>query len=174
MLYQGVAITNITGLGNLEAKQVVVWADGVDVGTNPDGSLIYTVAGGAINLAVAASNVVVGLPYTAKFQSSKLLDLQLQGEVPLNKEKAIRALGLVMANVHPQGLSFGKSFASTDLYPLPLYENGALVNQTVMRATYDENRIDFAGDWDTDSRLCLQAVAPRPVTILSAVLEVET
>src|SRR5690606_39106549 len=65
-------IANVTGatvlgLSHLEGKSVVVWADGKDMG-------VYTVTGGSITLseAVAAADVLVGLPYQATYKSTKL------------------------------------------------------------------------------------------------------
>ena len=34
--------------------------------------------------------------------------------------------------------------------------------------------MSFPGEWNTDSRLCLKAAAPRPCTVLAAVVGVET
>lgn len=171
VVYSGAATTVITGLSHLEGEQVVVWADGADVGTNADGTLIYTVASGQITLAVAASNVVVGLYYKAQFQSGKLLELPLPEGTPLNKHLAIRTLGLIMADVHPKGLQFGADFDHLD--DMPGLEEGYAIDGNTMRTAYDEDPIMFPGVWSPDARLCLQAAAPRPVTVLSAVLEVE-
>ena len=99
--YSGAATTVITGLSHLEGQPVVVWADGADVGT--DDTVVpwvqrYTVSGGQITLATAASNVVVGLGYTSKFQSAKLGS---QGGVtPLNQQKKTHHIGLILADTH--------------------------------------------------------------------------
>lgn len=166
--YTGAATTSITGLSHLEGEEVVVWADGADVGTDDTTDPAvwtqrYTVSGGAITLSTAASNVVVGLGYEARFKSAKI------GQA-LSLHKTIDHLGLVMANVHRKGLRFGRDFDYLD--NLPEIEEGAEVTQE-MRTDYDEDPVVFPGTWSTDERLCLLAVAPRPVTVLAAIPEME-
>ena len=39
---------------------------------------------------------------------------------------------------------------------------------------FDEPAFSFSGTWDTDSRICLRATAPKPVELLAAVLSIET
>lgn len=158
--------TVIPNLGNLEGQQVVVWADSADVGTNDSvtpWTLKYTVVGGQITLPVAVTNVVVGLPYSAPFQSTKL-GSQNNGS-PLNQKKNISQLGIVACDIHRQGLAYGADFDLMD--NMPLVEHG-VANEPEVRADYDESMITFPGKWTTDSRVCLQAQAPRPVTLLAA------
>jgi hypothetical protein len=175
--YSGVATTTITGLSHLEGQQVVVWADGADVGTVDTArpwTQTYTVTGGQITLAVAAADVVVGLAYTAQFKSAKL-GLQVQGASMLNRSKNIGHIGLVLADTHPKGLKFGPTLDDTGslaMDDMPQIEQGTDVG-TAVRADYDEDVIEFPGVWTTDSRVCLQAQAPRPVTVLAITLDVE-
>ena len=42
-----------------------------------------------------------------------------------------------------------------------------------MRTDYTGEPIAFPGQWDADARLCMLATAPRPVTLMSAVMETE-
>jgi len=170
--YSGAATTTVTA-AHLAGKEVVIWADGTDVGTAADLSLTYTLDGsGQATLPTAVAAYVVGLYYEAPFESGKLLELASQGETPLNQMKAIRSLGLIMADVHPKGLRFGVD--ATHLDNLPGIEAGRAISQTAMRTDYDEDPIIFPGSWSTDEPLYLLAAAPRPVTVLSAVIEVET
>jgi hypothetical protein len=171
--YSGVATTTITGLDHLEGEEVVVWADGADVGT--DDSVTpwvqrYTVSGGQITLAVAASNVVVGLPYTGQFKSTKLGQATQEIQSPLNVQKSINHLGLILSDTHTKGLKYGPSFDVLD--DLPGIEAGTTVTPGV-REEYDESPIEFPGTWTTDSRICLQAQAPRPCTVLAATYDTE-
>ncbi len=171
--YTGVATPNITGLSHLEGKKVVVWADGFDVGTDDTVTpwvQRYTVTGGQITLTVPASNVTVGLPYTGQFKSAKL-GAPAQGiDSPLNMQKRINHLGLILADVHPKGLQYGPEFSYLD--DMPMIEDGTLVGPG-MRSSYDENTIEFPGEWVTDQRLCLQSQAPRPCTVLAATIDSE-
>jgi len=40
--------------------------------------------------------------------------------------------------------------------------------------SYDQDAVEFPGEYDTDSRICLEANAPRPCTVLAAVLGMQT
>ncbi len=171
--HSGSSINHITGLDHLEGESVVVWANGVDVGT--DDSVTpwtqrYTVSGGAITLDAPAANVVVGLGYTAPFKSSKLGQATQDVQTPLNTQKKINHLGLIMADVHSKGLRYGADFDVMD--DLPSTVNGVDTGNIII-TSYDENTAEFPGTWDTDSRLCLLAQAPRPCTILAATIDME-
>jgi hypothetical protein len=164
--YSGAATAAITGLGHLEGQSVVVWADGQDVGTNDSArpwTQRYTVAGGQITLSTEASNVVVGLGYTAQFKSVKLGAITQEGS-PLNQQKKVGHLGILAAYLHPKGLQFGPDFSTLD--DMPEMEAGTRVG-TATRADYDENLIEFPGTWSTDARVCIQAQAPRPATVIA-------
>lgn len=169
--YTGAATTTVTGLTHLEGEEVVVWADGQDVGT--DDTVLpweqrYTVASGSITLAAAASNVVVGLGYTAQFQSTKLGASEQASAI--GAAKRVGHIGLVLADAHPRGLRFGPDFDNLD--DMPGIEGGAAVGTTAQVA-YDENLIEFPGTWTTDSRVCLEARAPRCVTVLAVAIDME-
>lgn len=171
--YSGSGITHVTGLGHLEGQQVVVWADGADVGTDDSvepWAQRYTVSSGAITLPTAASNIVVGLGYTAQFKSAKLGQATQDVQSPLNAQKKINHLGLIMADVHSRGLRFGADFTVMD--DLPSTDNGMDIGNVIL-TSYDENPSEFPGIWDTDMRLCLQAQAPRPCTMLAATVDLE-
>ncbi|MBP5059137.1 hypothetical protein HUS95_28935 [Pseudomonas chlororaphis] len=163
VVYQGVATTVITGLSHLEGKTVVVWADGRDAGT-------ATVSGGQVTLATAASNVVVGLGYRARFKSSKLAYASALGTALLQR-KRISQIGFALADTHKQGIRYGQDYTTMD--DLPAIEDYELVGNEVWD-TYDKETIEFPGSWDTDSRVCLEANAPRPATVLGMAFVIET
>lgn len=150
----------VTGLDHLEGETVCVWADGVDAGT-------FTVSAGAV--AATGTSWVAGLVYEARFKSTKLG--LADGASALCRKKRVAQLGIVARNIHPQGLQYGPDFDTMD--DMPLVEDGTDVDQDVVRETYDEASFTFPGHWDTDARLCLKATAPKPVTVLAAVLEME-
>jgi hypothetical protein len=179
--YTGAAITHVTGLGALEGQSVVVWADGKDVGTQSTQTDVTTftrsqkfvVTGGALvpDLAVAASNIMVGLPYTAPWQSGKFAQAISGIGSALTRQKKLDQLGLIMTDVHAQGLQYGIDF--DNLYDLPQTEEGQNVDPDAIRSEYDYQSMEMMGEWDTDARLCLQAAAPRPVTVSAAVIPYE-
>ncbi len=67
-----------------------------------------------------------------------------------------------------------KAKTYTDLSPLPEVEGGRVIDQDEIWSQYDQPGIEFSGTWDTDSRMALVATAPKPVTVLAAVLSVKT
>ncbi|BBP51249.1 hypothetical protein PHLH3_08750 [Pseudomonas sp. St386] len=163
VVYQGLPTKMIGGLSHLEGKVVTVWADGDDVGDK-------TVSGGNITLDVAASNVVAGLGYRARFKSSKLAYASSLGAALLQK-KRISQIGFVLADTHRKGVRFGQDFETLD--DLPDIENYQTPTESVW-ADYDNETIEFPGSWDTDARICLEAASPRPATVLGAVFVIET
>lgn len=171
IVYSGVATTTVSGLDHLEGEDVIAWGDSTDLSPDVSGvQTTYTVSGGAITLDAAYSNVVVGLPYSGEWKSVKLGHVPAPTQTILNQHKRIGHLGLILAYAHPKGLKFGPDFDNLD--DMPEIEQGAPVGST-LRTAYDEETIPFPGVWDTDTRLCLKATAPRPVTVLAATIDME-
>ena len=165
--YEGAATTTpfTTELLHLRGETVVIWADGIDVGTD-----VVTDAGALTNpLDTAASNVVAGLTYTAQFKGTKLG--QMDG-IGLLEKKRVNRLGFIAENMHHQGLKYGPDF--DNLSDLPRVERGQVTTDNHIYESYHEENFPFGGTWDPDSRICLQAQAPRPCTILAAVAEMES
>lgn len=162
IIYNGSATTNITGLSHLEGEEVIIWADGADVGTK-------TVSSGAITLDVAASQVIVGLGYQAQFQSSKLAYTADFG-TPLNQVKRVDHIGVIMMNTHYKGLRYGRDLDENSLDELPDMKGWEAVAEDTVFEMYDEPSFEFSGSWDTDSRVCLVADAPRPCTVLAVTI----
>lgn len=166
ILYAGSAVTTITGLSTLEAKSVVVWGDGKFQGT-------FVVASGQITgLPVAVSNAVIGLTYTAQFKSAKLAYAGQLGTA-LSQRKRVTHVGLIMAQVHPTGITFGPDFTTMD--GLPTLDNKlAAVDPDAVWDQYDHDLTPWPGGWNIDSRICLKAVAPKPVTVCGVSFAIET
>ncbi len=161
------ASTTVTGLSHLVGESVVVWQDGLCPEDSEGDVKTFTVSvGGTITLDTAATTGVVGLPYTGQWKSAKLgVDASVAQSL-LTQQKRISKIGLVAAWIHPKGLEFGPDFENLD--DMPAIEEGTSVG-TAVRTSYDEQAHIFPGIWDTDTRLCLQANAPRPVTLLAAI-----
>lgn len=168
--YTGAAAVNIP-VAHLEGQEVVVWADGEDVGTDTDYTQTYTVSGGQITLSSAATNVTVGLPYTAQFKSTKLGPETKDLGTPLGKHKRITDISLIMADTHAHGIRFGPDF--THLDERPGRDEWKNVPADQVDANYDQDSIQFPTTWTTDLRICLQAQAPRPCTILAVAFDME-
>lgn len=161
-LYFAGPITTVT-LSHLEGEEVVAWGNSKYLGT-------YTVSGGTITLSESATGVCVGLGYTADYKTSKLAFAAGMGTA-LNQRKKVSQLGVVLEDTHPQGLMYGPDFDRLD--GLPLNEDYANVDQDTIR-NYDKETFEFDGMWDTDSRVCLRAEAPKPCTLLAMVVGVTT
>lgn len=162
------ATTIVSGLDHLVGSSVIAWGATADLGS-------YTVSTtGTITLSQSATTVCVGLPYEAWYKSAKLAYAAEAGTA-LTQRKRVSHIGIIGADIHAQGLQYGPSTNSTELDDLPLLENAATSASTnVVNATYDHETFEFNGVWNTDSRVVLRAVAPRPITILGAVITVDT
>lgn len=156
----------VTGLGHLEGKTVVAWGGGKDLGT-------YTVQDGEITLTeeLDGADVMVGLGYSAPWKSTKLAYGAQMGTA-LTQPKKVNYLGLIAQNMHNRGLKYGPSFDELD--DLPRMHDEAEVGEHHVYGAFDEPMFELDGEFDTDSRLCLMAQAPRPVTLLACVLGMET
>lgn len=172
ILYDGAATLTIT-VAHLEGEEVIVWADSVDLSPDDeDGNqTTYTVTSGVITLDTAVESAVVGLPYTGQWKSAKLGIQPSPVQSTLSGHKRGTHIGLVMANVHPKGLQYGPDFDNLD--DLPEIEDGTNVPADTVRSSYEEEKIEFPGTWMVDARLCLQGKAPRPVTMMAAIMEME-
>lgn len=154
----------VTGLDHLEGEDVVVWGDGVDQGTQ-------TVTAGATGTSYTAW--CAGLTYRARYKSTKLAyAVSDQQGTALTQKKKVTELGFIATNMHPQGVKYGPDFDTLD--DMPGTEAAGDVDQDTVWDSYDYETFTFGGYWDTDSRLCLEANAPKPVTLLAAILNVET
>ena len=168
--------TSAPVVSHLAGQPVVVWADGNDIGTNDavvPWTYTYTASGtGTVTLPQTYGTVVVGLPYQAPFQSTKLGEMTQAGS-PLNQQKRMGHLGLILADYHRKGLRFGPQLDVTLMDDMPQIEDGAPV-PTASQTAYDQNVIEFPSEWTTDLRVCLMAQAPRPVTVLALTPDFES
>ncbi len=187
----GTAISVIDTVSNLIVATAVGGAGLYGIAITPDGTgafiagqtgnyvvvvtatatqTFYTVKGGLITLTSPIQNAVVGLPYFAQWQSSKLASLVTQ-ETGLNQRKKVSQTGLILANTHSKGVQYGPDFDHLD--DMPNIESGALVSYDTVYDSYDKDMLIFPGEWSTDSRVCLQANAPRPCTALALAIAME-
>jgi hypothetical protein len=174
--YSQSASSTITGLSHLEGESVVVWDNGKCLRTSAGSIATFTVSSGSITVTNAGSSYsatagVVGLQYTAQWKSAKLAYASGLGSA-LTQRKKLQHLGVILANAHFQGLKYGPDF--DNLSDLPRVKDGTSIAEDTVHSAFDESPFEFEGTWDSDSRLCLQATAPRPCTVLAAVVPVET
>jgi len=150
---------------HLAGETVRVWGDGVYVGEfTADGT-------GLVTFGTTITSGVMGLPYTADWKSTKLAYFA-QGGTALTMRKKVDHISLILANTHLLGLRYGRDFDNLD--PLPTVKDGVVQDTDTIFAQYDNESVPFNGSYHTDSRLCMRAYAPFPVTVLAAVVGMVT
>lgn len=167
--YDGDPATTIV-VPHLDKKRVVVWADGNSIDDANGDARLFTVADGQIELPAAASRVFVGLPYEARFKSSKLPYAVPAGS-PLSSRQRIVSAGLILADTHNRGVRWGRDF--DNLNDLPREYRGEDIADDHIHTEFDDDPLTFDGDWSTDARICIEAASPRPATVMAAVLVME-
>lgn len=182
-LYSGAATTTITGLSHLEGEEVVVWgwstatpftvtlSDGTVATVGRDFGTFTVSSGQIAGLSAAVTDACIGLGYTAPYKSAKQAFAAALG-TPLNQPKKIDHLGLILMDTHAKGITYGPDFNNLD--EMPNIEDHFEVDEDTVHSDYDKDMIEFDGDWDTDSRICLQAQAPRPATVLCMTVSMTT
>lgn len=152
----------VAGLGHLEGRSVVIWGDGADQGEG-------VVIGGAVS-GHSYTTWCAGLHYRARYKSAKLAGESSLG-LSLSQRCRVNKIGLILADTHRAGVKYGPDFETMD--DLPLVEDGLDVAEDTVWEEFDQDMIEFPGEWDTDNRVCLESNAPRPATILAAILNVD-
>jgi hypothetical protein len=164
---------------HLIGESVVVWADGTPLVTEVNGITVpntYTVDGsGNITVGSAVTNWVAGLPYTARYKSAKLAYGAAGGTAMLQMKK-VDEVGLIMTDFVRAGVRYGSQFdnAERPLFPLPTMKGFATAPAIVLSDVNDEEAFVFPGEWDTDSRVCVECASPNTMTLISMVISVTT
>lgn len=172
----GVPTNVITGLTNLRLRTVVAWADGQPIETSPGVPAEFVVSSGStITLPTAVTNVVVGLPYRARWKSARLA-YGAQGGTAMLQKKTVVSLGMIMTDFVRAGVKYGHSFDDPyrGLFPLPAMVDSQPAQEIVLSEIHDEQQMAFPGTWSMDSRVCVEVNSPYCLTALGLVLEVET
>jgi hypothetical protein len=162
--YTGSSTATITGLSHLEGETVIAWGNSKDLGT-------YTVSSGQITLSEAVTTACVGLAYESTFKSAKLAYAAGMGTA-LTQTKKINQIGFIAKDMHAKGIKYGPS--ETELWDLPQSKGYQNVDENTVYDTYDEQTIPFGGHWSTDSRMILKGYAPKPATLLAAIIGIQT
>ena len=177
----------VTGLTHLIGKQVVVYYQrfgGFDNDSFQDDAFqvtdenateprtVYTVNGsGEITLDFAVTDIIVGLPYTARFKSVKLAYGSTAGTA-LTQRKRVDHLALLGVNTAPDGLRIGRDF--DHLTKLSSIYKGKALEPYFIVEEWDYDATAFGGKFDTDSRVCIEASSPYPATIAGMVIHLQT
>lgn len=155
LTYSGVPATSITGLAHLQAQSVYAVADGVVVGP-------FTVSGGGITLATAASVVKVGLKYT-----STLGTLSFEGGSPLGtsqgKRKTIKELSVRVKDSLP--FKHGPDANNLILIDAANFGGDLLPLASQGQLTTDDVRMSVDLAWDKQAIILIVQDMPYPLTI---------
>jgi hypothetical protein len=156
---------------NLDGLDVTVWVNGVAIHDQDD---LYTVSSSQVVLdtAVESGDVVIGLPYTADYQSTKLAYGARNGTALFQKKK-VSKLGLYLVNTAVGKLLVGKDFDT--LRPVSnVTATGAPLADGQVIAAFDADMKPVSSSWDTDSRICMRMKTPYPATVAAMVLGIDT
>lgn len=174
------ASTTIAVGTHLIGENVVVWADGAPLVTlGADGMTTpntYTVDGsGNITVGSAVTNWVVGLPYTARYKSAKLAYGAAMGTAMLQMKK-VDQVGVIMTDFVRAGVRYGSQFDNADrpLYPPPAMKDLTTATPIVLSDVNDEEAWVFPGEWNSDSRVCIEVASPNTATLISMVFGITT
>lgn len=172
-------------LPHLIGRTVVAWVDGAPVLdatiTDPalDNAKTFVVDGaGHITLPVApTAGWCVGLPYDGQYKTSRLA-YGVDGYTPMLKNKALAAAGLLLADCCRSGIRYGvvrdSSFSTPWSLPLISSATGTLADEVTIGPLSDEVPFEPGTVTDLDVRLCIALRSPKPATMLSLVLAIET
>lgn len=145
----------MSGLGHLEARDVMVLADGAVQGP-------FTVAGGVIALSQPAVYVTAGLAYTSDLE---LLDI-IPDQVRANMKIVPRVFLEVVAS---RGVLVGED--STDLKPWKSREKpDAFGNPPLVT---DQIELQISSAWNIGGRVLIRQVEPLPLTVTAASRELK-
>lgn len=162
----------ITGLNHLRGCEVIVIGQIVGGAYGPDGTTYTVDNSNSISLTNAMSGtIVIGRPYYGKYQSAKLA-YGIPNGTSLTQPKKVSRVGMAFLDTDIRGVKVGPSF--DDLHVLPqIMPNMERVDPTdAFFAEHEETLNDFAGNWASDSRVCMQVDPGYAAAISSLVIEV--
>ena len=150
--------TEITGLGHLEGKEVIVLADGSVVED-------LVVASGKINLPVAASIVHVGLPYISDLQT---LNIELNLATGTTQGRLLKIPAVQFNFLNSSGGYIGPNEDKLD--PIITRTNEPMGSPEELYTGFIKQPID--GDYDQGGRVFFRQYDPLPITILAVIPDV--
>jgi hypothetical protein len=182
----GSPTATVTGLTHLIGKEVVIYyprfggyqndafqedAFQITDDSAAEPRTAYTVNGsGEITIDFAATDIIIGLPYRARFKSVKLA-YGSQAGTALTQKKRVDHLALIGVNTAPDGLRIGRDF--TNMTKLSSVYKGKILEPYFIVEEWDYDATSFGGKFDTDSRVCIEANSPYPATISGMVIHMQ-
>lgn len=173
----GSGSATISGLDHLEGRTVVAWYDSAPDLDENNAPNEYTVSGGQITLGGTPSvGGVVGLPYTGRLKTGRILDQFEGGGSTLHKRQSVKQAGFLLSNYVRSSVKYGTEFdnASHPFFNLPAVDTvtGTDAPNVVTGAGGTESMVFVDGSIEHDTRLCIELASPSPCTIRAIAMEV--
>jgi hypothetical protein len=177
----GIGVSTVA-LPHLVGRTVYGWVDGAPLldasVTDPmldDSWSTVVPADGNVDLpATSTIGGILGLRYTARLKTARLAYGSGESS-PMLTKKSIAGLGLLLADYVRTGVLIGTEFDNADhpLRHLPEMVGGKTPDAIVYGPAPDEDFNHLWGKVDFDSRICIEASSPKPVSLLSLVIAIE-
>lgn len=161
----------VSGLDHLEGLTVNALADGSVVSN-------LTVVSGSVTLPQSASQIVVGLPFTAQLQTL-YLEAEGAGTIQSKRKNVVRATLRVQSSVPPQiGTNQPDASAQPNQATIPWgaspYATLSQITSTVTTGIQPLYSGDFQitnvfDNWGTNGQIAVQQSNPVPLTVLALV-----
>ncbi len=158
LTYSGKSVTTLSGLSHLEGKQVCVIADGSSLG-------LMKVSDGKVTLDDAASNIVIGLPYSSTFET---LDIAVprQDGTSYSRLKKLDEI-VIQFKESKSGLVGINTTNTADMeqivMPVP---SGIGVPSALYTGFY---RAEPMGGYENEAHISITQDEPFPMTVLAIV-----
>lgn len=160
--YSGEATNTVSGLDHLEGKTVGILGDG-----NVFPAAVVT--GGRIALDNPASQIIIGLPYTAELET---LDLDVGDPTIQGKRKKISAVNVKLED--SRGIKVGGVYENGDYTQLTeVKERSTQMYGTPIGLLTGQERVILDPTWNSNGRILIRQDNPLPCTILAAIPEVD-
>jgi hypothetical protein len=157
----GSPVTTVNGLDWLAGETVVVLADGA---THPD---VVVSGAGTATLQRAASNVVIGLPYTARLKG---LRLEARTRASTSQGQLKRILKMAIRLIDALGLRVGSS-GSTYLDDINVRSSATPMDSATPPQSGDLS-VTMPTGWDTDGQWIIESWQPLPAMVVCTMPEV--
>ena len=159
--YSGASTTTITGLSHLEGEEVAVMGDGAVQASK-------TVSGGQITIDTAVESAVVGLPYTAKFQTQKLEG----GSAIGNSQGKRKRIHNVIMRLKDAGVGLYVGSKESNVTAVTLRTTTDDMDSPVPKFTGDKDHAMKGGN-DDGGIIYGEHTLPQPCTIIAMWPQVE-
>lgn len=165
--YSGAAITTVSGLNHLEGESVIALADG---GVVRD----LTVSGGEVTLPNAASNIVVGIPYTSRAVTLPVAGPQSDGTLFGRRRKVTKPSIDVMHSGSMKVGAYGSDDWTPDLYEALMKRGDELFGNAIALVSGFQ-KAEITSSWaEGGGSIVMETDEPLPLLVRSVVLQLES